>query len=518
MRRRGLLFYIVMLVCIASFVCCGDDGTGGSDAGSDLGDGSDLSTTGTDSADDSTDMDGGDGSTASDENDGNDLEDGTDGIDATDVTIDAPTVNQLVPEKIASLSTPTMYPYVLAAEGNHVNWCEGDILYRQVSSDATVEATPLPGACMALALDGDIPIVVTTDGSWIRDPRGETVVIEGPTARRLRIFDGAILAVLESGQLASAPTDLSLQPEVIALPEDNIRDVLIIDNDFVVALGTGGVKRYTADGVTVGSFPTGPAMANSLARTNDGFILAAIAGDGLSLLDSDSLQKLGHTKIRGVALDVIAGQGDLSSFALVSGWGRAELVNVSDAQNISSVVREDFRLSSDAARILSVAQTTTGFAAYGLNHVTRLTPEIGEPVPQLYIDKLRRRLDISPDFGSGAVGILVFNDGDVELTLTGFRATSDRLTISELPETIGPKAVEFMQVDVAGAAPLVATFSFDTNDPDNATVEYSVEVNPNLLQVGDVAPDFLVPTTAGGFSTLAAVAGTVTYLKFFNAL
>ncbi|MEC8024266.1 MAG: hypothetical protein VX223_10055, partial [Myxococcota bacterium] len=169
MRRRGLLFYIVMLVCIASFVCCGDDGTGGSDAGSDLGDGSDLSTTGTDSADDSTDMDGGDGSTASDENDGNDLEDGTDGIDATDVTIDAPTVNQLIPEKIASLSTPTRYPYVLAAEGNHVNWCEGDILYRQVSSGADVEATPLPGVCMALALDGDIPIVVTTDGSWIRD-------------------------------------------------------------------------------------------------------------------------------------------------------------------------------------------------------------------------------------------------------------------------------------------------------------------------------------------------------------
>lgn len=514
MRTLNRTQCLALIATLCMFQACSGD----NDAATDSSDASDAvtsqdatdSTDATDSADQTDVDDGSDATDGVDGADGNDSDDAADGEDA---------INQLVAEKVATLAGATVHQSALAASGDRIAWCDGNTVNSQASNDTEeITTTTLAAECVAVVLDGETPIVVTADGKWIRDPGGEATTVDGPRVQRLRLIDGKLYGAQGTSQIASAAAELTSNVELLDTDEDGIRDVTLLDGDWILALGTGGVKRISPEGITMGWYTTEPSMANAVSITEDGKVVAAIAGTGMAILDPTGLQELSTTQARGVSLDITVGQGDLRDYAMVADWRRAQLVNLSDPEAATPIVRKEFRYGTDSSRVISVVATDSGFAVIGLNHVSRLTTRTGAPQPQLYIDQRRRQLAIDEEIGLGAVGIVVFNDGDAPLTVSNFQTDSERLIPASVPDEIGAFNVEFFQIDVEGSEPLDATFSFDTNDPDNPTLTYEVKVNPALLSVGDPAPDFVVPTTDGGFSMLSRAKGQVLYLKFFNAL
>jgi hypothetical protein len=461
--------------------------------------------------------DGTDGTDGTTETDGGTETDGSDGSESTD---NADTVNQITAELVTTLTAPSTHQGALAASGDLIAWCDGTALKTQQSAGASnIETIALDSECVGVAIDGDTPIVVTAAGFWIRDPGSATpTTTEGPPVHRLRLYGDQLYGTLRTSQLAIATADLSKPPELVETGENGIRDIVLVENDWVLALGTGGVKRLSPDGITMGSYLTAPSMANALAISATGHVLVAVAGTGLAVLAPENLAEQSVTKAKGISLDVTVGTGNLSGYALVADWRRAQLIDISVPDDAQPVVREEFRYNTNQSRIISAVATDTGFVGIGLNHVSRLTTSTGAALPQMYLDQRRRKLSISEELGSGAVGIVIFNDGASPLAISNFRADNERMTINEFPEEVGPNNVEFFQVDIAGSEALEGTFSFDTNDPDNATVDFEVQVNPAVLSVGDPAPDFFVPTTDGEYSMLSSYQGSVTYLKFFNAL
>jgi len=511
MQQLATTRAIVLALALCGLQACGDDAIGTEGSGDATDGTTNLDAT---AAQDATD--GTDGAESTDTVDGVDGMDGSVGVDETDAP---PKPNQLSTVSIAAITGPVVHQGALASSGDLVAWCDGNTLRSHATNGASeIQTISLESDCIAVALDEGTPIVVTAAGQWIRDPGGSAVSVAGPTVIRLRNFDGQLYGTMGTSELAIAEATLTTPPELIETNEAGVRDIALIDDDWVLALGTGGVKRISPSGITQGSYLTAPSMANSVAIHSSGSILVAVAGQGLAVLDASSLAEVSRTEAKGVSLEVTAGIGGLSNYALVADWRQAQLVDLSNPAEASPIVREEFRYNTEHSRVISVVTTATGFAAIGLNHVSRLLTGVGEPLPQMFLDQRRRKLAISEELGNGAVGLVIFNDGAAPLTLSNFNATSDRITPNEIPEVISPNNVEFMQVDIAGSAPLEGSFSFDTNDPDNPTVEYTVQVNPALLAVGDAAPDFFVPTTDGGFSTLSKVSGTVSYLKFFNAL
>ena len=515
MRTRGTRLYAAIPLLLGLAIGCSSDDSSAQTDGVEATDGVDL-TESNDATDATNGADQTDGE--ADSVDGTAATDQTDAVDTVDGADTSETINRLGATRLGDLAGGSVYPGALATSGSLAAWCDGATLKIQAAEESEPESIGLESACIAVVLDDSTPVVATAAGLWVRDPGGDEVTAAGPAPMRLRLQDGMLYGAMGTADIARAPADLSTAPELISTDFEDIRDVLAVDGDYIFALGTGGVVRANSDGITLGSYPTNPAMANDLAVSVEGDILVAVAGQGLSILAPDTLAIKSELPLRGIVMDIAVGTDALAGYVMVSAWSRAQLVDIRNSEEPAAGPRKEFLFPGDSARSVAIGATSDGFISAGLNHVTRLTTELGEPQPQLHIDQRRRRIDISPELGSGAVGILIHNDGNVPLALSNFRSTSDRMTVQAFPESIDAGGIGFVQVDIAGAEDLEATFSFDTDDPENPTVDYFVVVNPALLQVGDAAPDFVLPTTNGGYTTLSALTGTVVHLKFFNAL
>jgi len=186
------------------------------------------------------------------------------------------------------------------------------------------------------------------------------------------------------------------------------------------------------------------------------------------------------------------------------------------------------RGQSSGAWYEGVAAESGGALALRSDAVDRVSLAKWTPRPLLVTDKMRA--DVRD--GSHSSLYRVTNRGTADLVLGPVRSDSSDWTAVPSAYNTGPRDKDCpgrlrIAPDVAGlldvryagsAAASSATLELPSNDSDLPVLAIPVTRNepPQLLAVGDAAPDFSLPLLGVGELRLGDLAGHVAYLKFFN--
>ena len=432
--------------------------------------------------------------------------------------------------RVASLPLAT-WPQgggALAAAGSVVAACDGEtVVVAPAALDAPGVISPLGAACRAVATDGETTWVSAADGQWRAITDAKTTTTAGPAAHGLTLVGEHVVGALGAAGLGVAPGELTTEATVSAVAAD-ARAVASVGDRLVVADGMAGVTTALlgADGalsklgntpilgISVGVAALGDAHA-VLAVGAVGLIVVEVSGSAPAIVGQATFNP------KGMAMDVaVSADGGL---ALVADWDRVRLVDLSDPTAPEVIAREVLAGGPTAGhRALGVEPTGDGFVVQGLDHLTRLAVEPSVVVGEIAIQPGATWLPAGPD--GTAAAVLVINTGRAPLELSGIETATERIAWQSpaIPEsgalTIAPGMFEVVELSVAGDAPLSTTVRFETTDPDGFGEELSVEINPQILGLGDPAPDFLTPTLDGRVAQLSDYAGKVLYLRMFNAM
>ena len=213
---------------------------------------------------------------------------------------------------------------------------------------------------------------------------------------------------------------------------------------------------------------------------------------------------------------------------MVAGWDGIRLIDASDSDIPMLIATEVFRAGdTSVGRTLGVKSTDSGdFLVVGPDALTRVSIDPTGHVPEYSPSQTVVSIEVLPEWDSGASGLVIHNTGRAPLKIWDLKASDARITTSvlmtpddpELDLYADPEEATFFEIQVDGKEPLEAVLTMTTNVPGQEEITVPVRVNPPLLQVGDPAPDFLLPSVFGDVQTLSDHAGNVVYLKLFNAL
>ena len=404
--------------------------------------------------------------------------------------------------------------------------CDHTQIHLLGADGAITASVDLPASCITLAADDTGVVAATTDGQWhFVTGQGQLSSVAGPWPLGMTIRTGTIYAALGADGVMSAPADLSAAPTTLPGAED-ARAVYRTDGpNVLVADGRLGLKLIDATGAGVKATlapPMDNSMATSIAALSASRFAIGMAGFGLWIVDvnGDQLTEVSAFPVTGNLHLGIAATQD-GSHVMTADWLTARLWDVSDAASPKYVAREFF----GADRAIGVAFYDGHFWTAGIQHMTRLTPDPTTPTAEMYIAEHELQVESVEQFnGIGSAALLVYNWGGVDLHLSNLAATSPRVTVGQLPDSgvpgvdvvIPPGDIGFLELTINGTEPEDSTFTFNTNDPDYATTEIAVRINPPRLHEGDALSDFVTPSVSGHMVRVADYIGAV-HLKLFNA-
>ena len=481
--------------------------------------------TGTDSTD-TTGVLGTDGT------DGTSGTDGTAGTESTEST--ESTEGSLAGEQIDvsndpigvgmahAVTGPVRRPGGIAAVGMTVAACNGNtVRLFGVADMSSGKDVALNGECLAIGAGGDFVIAASADGTWLRiaadGTPGASIQVAG-SAHSLAIVGDTVVGAMGTDGLATAGADLASPAMVYGELATDARHVVAVGGAVLVCDGLAGFKHVTlgADGSpnAGGSLPVEEnTMALSAVAISDSMVIGGVGGYGLVAIEiaSGSLTSAGTLMTQGYPLS-LARLGDR---ILSSEWTHARLYDVSDPKAPALVARQVF----GTQRSMGVVATDGAFYTIGLAHVTKVAVNPAVVVPELHLPRTLIQTEIPPEWDNGSAGILIYNTGRAELVLSNLKTSAERLTLLgvEDPVTVPADDVIFIEASIAGNEGGQVSLTFDTNDLDHPTATVTIDVNPDLLQIGDAAPNFIVPTLDGEILELSELKGQVLHLKLFNS-
>jgi len=342
---------------------------------------------------------------------------------------------------------------------------------------------------------------------------------DGPAPLHAVWHDSHMIAAVGPEGVATAPADLATPPTITAGLD--ARAVAAWTDRVAVAHPLGVSLLSMSDEGDLVPLSTWSASetqhATGIARTADGRLVVAVMGLGLAVLttQSDALVEASTLTFapRGLPMAVAVRE----NLAAVADWDRVRLIDIASPAPVA-LAREPFPVRSpDGARALGIATTQSGFATLGLDHATALTVHPDQPSAELALHPKWPYLSATEEAG-GAAAVLITNTGREDLEIDQIDLGSDRLTLTnDLPLTVTPDGLEVLDLLVSGGDPLDTQAVLKTNDPDRPEFVLPISVNPDILQPGDQAPDFIVPTTAGELASLSDYLGSAVYLRLFNS-
>lgn len=379
--------------------------------------------------------------------------------------------------------------------------------------------------CQHLALVGADRLVATHHGDetaapWvgladITDPTaavglaawsdGETA-LEGVAVQDQTLYvaahDAGVLVFDLSDDALDAPTTLSGLSGAA-------RSLALRDTRLAVGTTEGEVQIRDLDaGTTTSLAVSGPVY--DLLWLDDQTLIAACGASGLDRVDLAAGAVSHHLDADGAAVDLAALPD--GAFA-VAAWGE---VLVLDGADLSQLSAEDpvgpgeaaLVLALDAVDDLLVVGEWRSFYTY------RWDPTVA--APDLDLDARRVDLGAVAAGETGHASLVLSNRGPQALTVSAIAA--DDAAISVAPAALTVPAGEAKAVSLAWTstgAPLDATLTIQSDDPDEGSWPLAVGANQAGLGVGDPLPDFTYLAVNGAGTYRASDLGGPALLSYF---
>ncbi len=450
------------------------------------------------------------------------------GPPATDVSVE-PDTGGAVPDPVVRdatrpIGTPPRVWGAIASRGAHVAWCDGDDVTLAGAAGLIEQwSAALTGPCRSVAI-GEAALVAADDaGLWStfeRETGGAIGSAALPQPLDLAWHGGRIIGALGAGGLITVAADLAAPPA--SVDGLDARGVVAWDERVAVAHALG-VSLFSHSGsgelTALSTWSAGEAeLPTGLARAHE-VVVVTVMGRGLAVLGTggDELVELGSAVFspRGLPMDVAVSADGLHAAA--ADWNGVRVLDLS-AQTPAAVAREPFGVqSAGGARATGVAATPQGFAVLGVDHVTAVEVRADQPAAELDLQPRWLFLTASEEAG-GSAAVLVSNTGSLDLRIDAIEPASARVTATtDTPLTVEPGGMEVLDLLVSGGEPMDTELVLHTNDPDAGAHVLPMTVNPDILNPGDPAADFLVPSTSGELVSLGDFAGKLLYLRLFNA-
>lgn len=349
-----------------------------------------------------------------------------------------------------------------------------------VHRDIGIESRPRtnlgqPGERMGAP--GDEGMAVVGDRLYVANRSRGTVVYT---------LDGASLPTESgAGGGGGATWELAAVADTHLLGADNIDGVVVIDissPDAPVLAATVSVGGSTYDIAVDGDYA-----------------YAAAGGDGVVVLDigdPSSPVPVAWANTGGSAVSVAVSSGVLwvADHTAISAW------NVADPLSPSPIGWEEvqqFALGVGAHAGGAVLGDWGFFEAWTLD-TSVLAPALDTP-----LDGLRA--------ANGIAEATLYNRGQGNLVLTD--AQAEGATVLASASTIPPGGSATLRVAYEGTAP--SSVCVGTNDPDVPTLTLAISADGDEAPVGEVAPDFSLPTVTGEVVRLSEQLGHPVMLSYF---
>ncbi len=355
-----------------------------------------------------------------------------------------------------------------------------DDLVFLVHRDFGIEARPRdklgePGA--RLGGPGDEGMAVVGDRLFVANRERGTVVYA---------LDGTALPTeLGSGGGGAATWDLAAAGEDHLLAADNIEGIVVIDvssPDSPTVLTTVDVGGSTYDIAVDGDYA-----------------YAAAGGDGVVVLDvrdPSAPVPVAWANTGGSAVSVAVSTGVLwvADHSSISAW------DVSDPVSPSPIGWEEVQQFA-----LGIGAHPTGavLGDWGYFEAWTLDRSVSAPALDTPLDGLRA--------ANGVAETTIHNRGQGDLVLADALAEGAAVWVSAA--TIPPGASATLRVVYEDAVP--GSVCVGTNDPDHPTLTLAISADGDEAPVGEVAPDFTLPTVTGDTVRLSEQLGHPVMLSYF---
>ena len=448
-----------------------------------------------------------------------------------------------------------------------------ELALTRVISDDAEEFRAVRAAGSRVALCGKKTLRIVDLAGETATERGRSV-LSSPCAR-LAGGDGLVAVVGDAGDLALFTVDNAgaLAPAAsVSGAAAGFRDVALSGADLYLAAGEAGVKHFVYDGTHLVPSPDVPGavdaegvapLAGNLfvadgstgvkrlalpgggvtwsspppkngrvwRLSTDGTRVLALAGaDGVALFEGGSHlpESIVFTPTRGVACDgarlgqdiYVADEGALSRYDMGSGaltplafLERADRGRLVGAW-VAGVARVgDAVLVLDGAGVSALRATPHVPAPHLISQIPNV-----ETVMAATGDDLVARLPIS-NVGDAPLGIsMMACDGPLCSARPVGPAAFDPGCPARL--MVPPGQSVWLQITVAPptpTSPAAGKVILDSDSPTDPERAVPVVANVRPLAVGDLAPDFVLPSYRGATLHLAEQRGRVVLLKFFNS-
>lgn len=332
--------------------------------------------------------------------------------------------------------------------------------------------------------------------------------------------DGDRLAVAEHErglEIFEVGAGGSLTSFVVVPGFENACAVEMQDGLAYVADGAGGVKVVDTEvGVVVGSVPTTQAATEIDVDGNALVVAVSSSGtDVFRLDDPTSPTYVATVETPNTTTDVALAGGRLYT----ADWNEVRVFDLGgvDCQPLL-LASEASNVQGDFSRTFGVDPTDDGLFVAGWETVSRyvLDPDLGGAEASLSQDVIAWGTLDEP---SSTVVVLVTNEGDRDLTISGADVTGAAFSVGPLPESVAPGATAFFEATFtpAGIDPVAGEIVLHTSDPDEADLHVTLAGNAPGYGVGDALPPETeyVDVETGTHVTLGDLRGQPVLLAYF---
>ena len=395
-----------------------------------------------------------------------------------------------------------------------------------VDTDAdTLGNTDIDGTCTAIAIDGEMALVGTAQGTVIAvDLTGPLVLgiaDVGAKVHGVAAADGTVYVAAGSAGVQKLTLSTgSLTPAGTIGSFTDARGVALGDDGLWIAAGADGVALHDASGAAKQSFTTdSPALG---VRAVEGGVAVLRGVYGWDYVDANGVVSSWETT--GLVLDAIALDGEVIT---VDGHALVRHPDLADA-DATRVFEErpEFSDAEGAWLRAAIAHGDGVFAALGDELVPLATDDV-EPSPDIMVDASTMYLWGAA--GSPVEGLFVVeNHGDAELVIGGVEidAPFEIAIDGEVEEVDGcpgsaivaPGGTLLVKISYTPAdeALVSGEFRIRSNDPDEPELVLGIDGNRPAPAIGSKAADFELLTTDGERFRLSEHLGRVILVKMFN--
>lgn len=321
--------------------------------------------------------------------------------------------------------------------------------------------------------------------------------------------DYAYIAGQDDGLLVRDRADLS--PAGASSEPTNAFDVAVGGDHLFVADRDRGLMSFALDDPSaptlVGELELGAALQAIVFQ--DDVVYAAASGSvyAIDVADPSAPAILDEVHVDGVAARV-----DVDGpYLAVATWNDTRLYDASDPAALELIALED---ATDASMSLDLVGDVLYVGDWDIMRSYAVDPSLVSAELTM-----TGSATIIGDGDTGAVGVVLKNEGPIDLDVSGIDCTDGAVSVDETAFTIPPGGSQVVTVtaELASAGPQT-TCTVTSDDVDEPAASLQILVNPEGLKVGDQAPDWSVPDLEGLVYNLHDFQGQVLLITIFSSL